>query len=272
MINDMKFLTLRNIAYKYIKANRYPLVKKSALDNKIKELKDIHYGKACFIIGNGPSLVPKDLESISNSGIVSFASNAIYKIFGQTSWRPTYYVLQDQQVIDGLVTKFSEFADVSKGLFVRRDVYKQLSEDVLKKDNLYLPRLIMHIRKDKYYDFFEDLSYGASDGCTVTYFMMQIAYYMGFKKIYLVGIDHNFPTQFDENDNIIITNAKKQHCFEDSKEIIMNPARVLETTYAYKSAKLFFDSKDIKIYNATRGGRLEVYKRINLEEAIIEGK
>lgn len=268
MINDMKYIFLRNIYYKYIKSNRYPLLKKSKLDKKIVSLKNIHKGEACFIIGNGPSLTANDLDAISNAGYVTFAANSIYKMFDKTKWRPTYYVFQDQQVIDGLADKFEELSKYCDKLFVRRDVYKQIDKNFINNDKLVMPLLVMHIRKDKYYDFSADASKFISDGCTVTFFSIQLAYYMGFKNIYLIGMDHNYPITFDENDNVVENKDINMHCFEDSSRIILNPARILETTYAYRSAKKFLEDHGVNIFNATRGGKLEVFTRINIDEII----
>lgn len=268
MINDMKLIPFRNFYYRFIKANRYPISKKRILDKKVAEVKDIHNGETCFIIGNGPSLTISDLDAITECGYASFAANSIFKMFDKTKWRPTYLVFQDQQVIDGLVELFAELSKNCDKMFVRRDVYRQIDKKIIDSEKLILPRLVMKIRKDKYYDFSNKLETYAFDGCTVTYLMIQIAYYMGFKKIYLIGMDHNFPAMFDENDNVIVNNQIKQHCFEDSKHIILNPARVSETTYAYRSARRFLDNQGVEIYNATRGGKLEEFIRVNVDDIL----
>ena len=39
---------------------------------------------------------------------------------------------------------------------------------------------------------------------------------------------------------------------------------------AYKVAKKYTERTDVKIYNATRGGMLEVFERVNLDEVILE--
>ena len=266
----MKCIELRNIYYRFIKANRYPITKKKILDHQIAEMKDIHKGESCFIIGNGPSLTAEDLNSIADTGMASFAANSIYKMFDKTKWRPTYLVFQDQEVINGLVDKFQEMSKYCEKLFVRRDVYKQISPELLNSTKVILPRLVMHIRKDKYYNFSDNLRKYAYDGCTVTYLMIQIAYYMGFNKIYLIGVDHNYPITFDENDNVVVDNSVKMHCFEDSKNIVLNPARILETTFAYRSARRFLDAHEVKIYNATRGGKLEEFERVNVDSIFKE--
>lgn len=268
MINDMKYITLRNLYYRYIKANMYPIYRKHKLDLDIDCLKDTYMGETCFVIGNGPSLKIDDLEKIYENKIPCFAANGIYRLFDETNWRPTFLVYQDQQMIDGLVEKFDYLSQCCEKIFVRRDAYKQVSKEIRDSGKIVYPRLVMHIRKDKYYDFSDDIRKYAVDGCTVTYLMIQLAYYMGFTKIILIGLDHNFPIVFDENDNLIKDETVKMHCFEDESHIILNPARVLETTYAYRSARRFLDSKGIEIYNATRGGKLEEFIRQDIDEIL----
>ncbi len=46
---------------------------------KLRKLYNIHSGKRCFIIGNGPSLKSEDLDKLRDE--ISFASNGIYLIF-----------------------------------------------------------------------------------------------------------------------------------------------------------------------------------------------
>lgn len=59
---------------------------------RLRQYKDKHKNDICFILGNGPSLQVDDLERLQRAGIVTFATNRIYNIFPNTSWRPTYYV------------------------------------------------------------------------------------------------------------------------------------------------------------------------------------
>ncbi len=272
MINDMKFIGLRNIYYRYFKANKYPLIKRRKFDADVAKFKDSHKGETCFVIGNGPSLKVEDLDKIMDQQIPCFAANGIYKLFEKTKWRPTYLVFQDQQMIDGLVELFGDLSKCCKNLFVRRDAYHQVAKDIRDNGRIIYPRLVMHIRKDKYYDFSGDIEKYAIDGCTVTYLMIQLAYYMGFSTIYLIGVDHNFPVAFDENDHLVTNNEIKMHCFEDASHVVVNPARVLETTYAYRSARRFLDGKETAIYNATRGGKLEEFIRQDLDVVLGEPK
>lgn len=60
---------------------------------RISELKNQYVDKRCFIIGNGASLRVEDIDLIKEE--VTIASNRIYNIFSNTSWRPTIYMVED---------------------------------------------------------------------------------------------------------------------------------------------------------------------------------
>ena len=85
---------------------------------------------------------------------------------------------------------------------------------------------------------------------------------MGCKEIYLLGVDCNFTGTNDHAFNYKMSNEGQNMFLEHGDEIALRQQK------AYKAAKDYADSHGIKIYNATRGGKLEVFERISLEEAI----
>ena len=93
--------------------------------------------------------------------------------------------------------------------------------------------------------------------------MIQFAVYMGFSEIYLLGVDFNY-----SNNNTEINAA----CYFDNRLYNNNLAYALpkpEVTLAsYQTAREYCKNNGIKIYNATRGGKLEVFERINFDEVI----
>ena len=97
---------------------------------------------------------------------------------------------------------------------------------------------------------------------------MQIAAYMGFSEIYLIGVDHNFQKIIDENGNIIEDKTVKDYFIEgydaDIKEAVVHNTG--NTTRSYADIKKYCDNKGTPtIYNATRGGKLEVFQRVNFD-------
>lgn len=75
-----KSIKARSIRFK---ARHYYLFKEG---RRLKKLKNIHLGKRCFIIGNGPSLKAEDLSKLYKNNEITFAFNRIYHIFDQTKW------------------------------------------------------------------------------------------------------------------------------------------------------------------------------------------
>ena len=45
---------------------------------------------------------------------------------------------------------------------------------------------------------------------------------------------------------------------------------IMNVTKAYISAKRYADEHDIKIYNTTRGGKLEVFERLEFDKVLVK--
>ena len=76
---------------------------------------------------------------------------------------------------------------------------------------------------------------------------------MGFSEIYLLGVDCNYKIGSKNNHFI----AEETEDNRDHGEDAM--------IKAYEYAKKYADAHDIKIYNATRGGMLEVFERVDFD-------
>ena len=63
---------------------------------KLIKFKNIHLGKRCFIVGNGPSLTFKDLECLHEHNEISFGVNLVYRSFDKVSWHPNYFFMHDE--------------------------------------------------------------------------------------------------------------------------------------------------------------------------------
>jgi hypothetical protein len=217
----------------------------------IKKFKNIHAGERCFIVATGPSLTIEDLEKLNNE--VCFSMNSIVLALPKTKWRPKYYGIQDMFVYKKIRKEINE-VNISYKFFSDRikKNYEIPKESIVFPHNL-LNHKIFHKR---YNSKFSPNSFKVVyDGYTITYSLIQIAVYMGFKEIYLIGAD----TNYDENKRHFIEHGVEDNTYKSAGK------RIIE---AYKVAKKYADENNIKIYNATRGGMLEVFERVNLEEIL----
>ncbi len=232
---------------------------------RLASYKDKYKGKRCVVIGNGPSLVPQDLDMLKDE--ITFASNRIYNIYDKTQWRPTFLCAQDLMVIDDICEKLPGVSRDSELTVLNADAYdrcKELAKDI--KNLVWMPLRYIPPKNDRYV-FSDDASKMVAEGLTITYSCLQLAAYMGFTEIYLLGIDHNYSIEIDKNGKIVKQDNSVKNYFQGGAETKPgNPPQVIEMTYAYMSAEPYSRNHGFRIFNATRGGKLEVFERKNFDE------
>lgn len=225
----------------------------------LRALKGVYAGKRCFIIGNGPSLKAEDLNQLKQE--YTFAFNRIYYIFDQTDWRPTFYCTQDEKIA---VSSHEEIQRaISTHYFFAPINLKWYSGVPLKTNYFFKPS----VAGTAVPVFSENIPSCVGMGNTVAYTAMQLAAYMGFSEIYLLGVDHSFQTYQDKDGNIVTDPNAKDYFSEkynEDKETLFVP-RLDLSTLSYMAAQEYTRNHPIKIYNATRGGKLEVFPRIEFD-------
>ena len=232
---------------------------------KSKQFQNIHDGKRCFVLGNGPSLNKYDLDLLKKNNEITFCSNRIYKMFDQTDWRPMYYAVCDQKLfLDN--QRDIESID-SSIMFFPLDFIPFLSK---KSRYFYFARYPFKFFT-KYPKFSNEISRVFGEGNTITYHLIQLAACMGFKEIYLLGCDFSYNIAIGADGKIIKARNQKNYPWEEETKPSVLP-NLQANLYAYMAAKEYGDKAGIKIYNATRGGKLEVFPRISLEEVFDEEK
>ena len=235
-------------------------------EKKIEKFAKYHKEDRCFVIGNGPSLKIEDLDALHAHNEISIGVNAIYKVFTKTAWRPTYYMAVDAVTyvanLNGLLgipakAKFyGQCHDVGNNV-------EQAIEKLLLQENAY------SFHWQRIPGVSEDFSRGAYVLGTVLEICLQLMMYMGFKSIYIIGADFDY-TPTKENPVIHFTDDYLREYFAISgKQKNLIASKIFFDTesvaYSYDLIRLYAESRDIKIYNATRGGKLEVFERTDFD-------
>jgi len=230
----------------------------------LRELKDKYKGKRCFVLGNGPSLTKEDVEKLRNE--VTFASNRVYKMFSVTDWRPTYFGM-----IDEGVAKKEDCVELSK---LDCTVKFYLSEGYWAFKKISGNSCYIHSWWQRKYlkkpGFSLDLCKGIYSIATVTYVLIQIAVWMGFTEIYLLGCDNSYRVERNKDGSIVTHNDRKSY-FGNQGKLEANVGSSWECNIAYEYAEKFSREHGFRIYNATRGGMLEAFERKNLDEVLASG-
>jgi len=230
---------------------------------KIKKVKNIHKGERCFIVATGPSLRIEDVELLKNE--ITFSVNGTFRLFEKTDWRPTYYALQDHNVC---LDYSNRYGNVDFDSFcIKRIFFAYQLEKILRKNPYtrkahfipcsYLNDFTSGQRKKFYYS--ENMLWGLYSAQTVVNFCMQIAQYMGFKEIYLLGVDCDYVTNGQHFSDEKSPNLKSYTQLFDAQ------ARLIKV-FGWMKNEL--EARGVMVYNATRGGALEVFERVTLEDVI----
>ena len=241
---------------------------KTKYGRSIAKLKNMHKGEVCFVIGNGPSLKPEDLQQLHTKHIDCFGTNRIFKIFGKTDWRPKYFVSEDVIIIQGIQKEISDIPSDYKFIPINLHWY----ENVDIKNATYFYMNYNENHPDDVYGLSVNLDSHITCRATVSLTCLQFAIYMGYSKIYLLGVDHNFAKMFDKNGNVVEDKSIKNHFTDDyDKDIIDQGFQIDGATQAYLDVeRLSKKTGTFKVYNATRGGKLEVFERVDFDEVIKE--
>ena len=229
----------------------------------LRQFKDIHKGERCFITCTGPSLSIDDLEALKDE--YTFGVNSITKAYPYTNWRPTYYVLIDAYAYGESLKK----DDVFGGKFCEKEsfMHYRVTPKYLHGNEHFIPISYSNhwkYRMDKgIIKICDDPSVGLYDCFTVTNMAIQIAAYMGFKDIYILGADATYKLE-------------KTHFIEGEWEKIHKKAQkslalaVQRSMIGYIRTRDYYNKRGVNIYNATRGGMLEVFPRKNLDDVLRE--
>lgn len=259
-----------SIIYKSVRScyygiNNAPQNFQRYLDTRsIKKYHNKHLGQTCFIVGNGPSMTFEDLNKIHELDVPSFACNKIFLAFDNTKWRPTYYFVSDTKIL----------ADVD------------MNKIGIPLNNMFFPRRFIkdiNNRKCNYYEtldhdwlhsdeFSTDAYKGIYGRETIIIEAVQFAYYMGFSKVYIIGVDFNYNMNSVDKKNLTFENGENNYFIKDyaKKGEVLNLPNQDANILGFQAARKAFEDVGREIYNATRGGKLEVFIRKDLAEVFKE--
>ena len=232
---------------------------------KLRALKNRFTGQRCFILGNGPSLNKMDLSLLD--GESSFAVNGIFYKTDETGYKPTFFIVEDGAVMKDNRERINNFK-CDYNFFP--SIYKK---DIKNRENTYFFNMdrSFYESRSSYFEI-PRFSVDASDrlycGQSVTIINLQMAYYLGFSEVYLIGMDFNYdiPDSLKIDGHVFeSTEDDTNHFHPDyfGKGKKWHDPKLHNVMKSYKMAKLIFEIDDRKIYNATAGGKLDIFDRVD---------
>jgi hypothetical protein len=221
----------------------------------LRTYQDIHQGKRCFIIGNGPSLNDMDLGLLRSE--ITFGLNRIYLMFPSLGFTTTYLVLVNELVLEqcaGDLTALALprfFTWRARRWFPRDPFIHFLDTDFTGPEN-----------------FSGDVTRRIFEGFTVTYVALQLAFFMGFDEIILIGVDHNYTTQGAPNSTVVSGGDDPNH-FSPAyfgKGFRWQLPDLEGSERAYRMAREAYQKAGRRVLDATVGGKLTVFPKAQYQD------
>jgi hypothetical protein len=123
----------------------------------------------------------------------------------------------------------------------------------------------LHTRSGLRSWFFTDLTEGCWEGSTVTMVAIQLAYYMGFREVVLIGVDHSYKFEGTPHAEVTSQGDDPNH-FNDQyfgKGFRWHLPDLEGSELSYRVANHVFRQSGRRIINATVGGKLQVFPKVD---------
>lgn len=235
---------------------------------KISQFNHKHTGERVFIVGNGPSLQKIDLDLLSDE--YSIAMNRISAIYGKTSWRPSYFVCTTSNIKN---PEWRRDILTSVDLGIDSFIWDELVDYFGDRENCYQMACLNgnEVTDVAPIDWWSDnIESHVTKFGTSMIVAFQIAVYMGFKEIIIIGADLGFKDSMAQKMLYRLRLPRLGHLFDKNHFFgsYGTPgcsADVLNQNMlaAHELVKLACDARGVRVYNASAGGSLEVYPRID---------
>jgi hypothetical protein len=199
-----------------------------------------HKDEVAVVIGNGPSL--RDIPLHFLTEYPTFGSNRVYLHFV-----PSYLVCVNPLVLEQFSREIQplpceKFIPYGWGI-----------------DGHYLTssrRREFSYRPDQW----------VYEGYTVTFVSLQLAFWMGFKTVLLVGVDHRYAYDGKPNKETVMTGDDPNHFDpEYFKGARWNNPDLFMSEQAYGLAEIAYRQHGRKVINLTAGSDLNVFEKQELE-------
>ncbi|MCR9129333.1 MAG: glycosyltransferase [Alphaproteobacteria bacterium] len=252
--------------------------------------RDKHAGERCFIVGNGPSLNRTDLSLLKDETV--FGSNGIFLLFDRIDWRPDYYTCVDSRVLPDRADEINTMLASEPGMtgfFPARltdhagggvpVATRTLIPDG--RNRLFFNQRIPTMANPPWSMFSPDPGAYLVQPHTVTITMLQLAAYMGFSEIFLVGCDNTYKLTDSmqhgdgegDSSSIGLTSTRDDDPNHFDPRYFGNGRRwhvpdLSAMTAQYEQSRAALEAQGVRVFNATVGGELEVFERLPLEDAV----
>lgn len=211
-------------------------------------LKNRHLGQRCVIVCNGPSLNKMDLSFLRNE--ITIGLNKIFLGTRRFGFYPRYYVAVNKKVLEQSESEIKSMTSI-KFLSNRcSDIFEKNATTYILDSSSPQERFCKNIEK------------GIEEGWTVTYAALQVAYYLGFKEVVIIGMDHRYVYEGEPNEERLLIGEDTNHFAPSYFSGVKwdNPDLAMSEE-SYSVARHVFEESDRRIIDATVDGACTIFEK-----------
>lgn len=250
----------------------------------LSKFKNIHRGQRCFILASGPSIKEQDLTVLENEFCIAVSQFFLHPDIATI--KPQYHCFAPQHSpFDDSTSKiiFDNYSKCYKfpvKCFIGTSSYNYSYSTFLERNPQYnidasyinyeaAPDLDEHNYTNSEIWDITKRPFGLM---TVVYEAIQVANYMGFTEIYLLGVDHDYINDLQRDGHHFYAESQSYSDKEHLSEISLERWFLIYHTRwkQYRLMRIYLDSIGVKVFNATPKSMLDVFPKVNLEDIIAE--
>ncbi|MEE9328330.1 MAG: glycosyltransferase [Cocleimonas sp.] len=221
----------------------------------LSKLRKEKCGDTCIVVGNGPSLRKNDLSLLE--GFDTIVSNF-------ASLSPE-------------LAKYAKILTVVNDLVAKQGTINFNTNKIIKFVPFWLANYINQSPSTFYVnatvrpEFATNFVQFASWRSTVSFFNLQLAYAIGYKKVILIGFDNSYVQPKEMTEGTLISQIEDDENHFDPRYFKGKDWQAADTVNMekmYSIAKTVFEKDKREIVNCTVGGKLELFRREDLAKEL----
>ena len=229
--------------------------KETYQEHRLNRFHDCHRDERMVLVCNGPSLNQTDFSLIRSE--VSMGLNKIFLGFRRLKFYPRYYLAINPRVIE---QSAQEIAQLNCVRFLK---------NMGNSNPLPESALTYFLQPRPEERFHHDVCKGFFEGYTVTFAALQLAFFMGFSEVVIVGMDHRYKYEGLPNEPRTLKGSDPNH-FDStyfSGQTWDNPDLANSERF-YAMAQKAFEEEGRRIIDCTVNGACTVFEKGRLEEVL----
>ncbi|WPL15272.1 hypothetical protein Thiowin_00157 [Thiorhodovibrio winogradskyi] len=217
-----------------------------------------------MLIANGPSLNNMDLGFLKRETCIGM--NKIFLGFKRFRFYPRYYVAVNRKVIEQATAQIKALNCVK--FISQAGAHGLLAENALTHLIRTHAYQIDH-QGIKGPGFCRDIAAeGVHEGWTVTHAALQIAYYLGFSEVVLIGLDHRYQYSGAPNEARVLDGPDPNHfspAYFGGGQTWDNPD-LAHSEESYRLARAEYERVGRRILDATLDGACAVFEKADYRQ------